>query len=298
MATVEAVGIIDGIVDDLGLALVAACHLFEAALCLDPGSDLADHVDAESRRRVIEGVLLVERVIAEHRRQGLRTLLEQALLGNNEHDTSWTKVLLDAGIDEIEFVEIHRAREHVRGHVGKERHAVCLRDVVIFRAVDRVVVTEVDVGRLRINLELFLRRDVFVAAFFAGSCDRADAEVLCFFIGLFGEAAGEDVGARMFLRGVVQRNHGELLAGTALAEQDLVIIAEPHEFLDVLFGLFVYGCVLRGTMADLEDRHAAVVEVQEFRLCFLEDFERQGSRAGVKIVNAICFHGITSCSYC
>ena len=98
----------------------------------------------------------------------------------------------------------------------------------------------------------------------------------------------------MFLRSEVQRDHGELLAGAALAEQDFIVIAEPHQLFDIRFSLLVYSIILLGTMADLEDGHAAVIEVQELSLCFFQDFQGQGSRTRVKVVNAICFHGITS----
>ena len=93
-----------------------------------------------------------------------------------------------------------------------------------------------DVSGIRVNLELVLLRYVMVTSLLARSDDLTDAEMLGFFVGLLGEAAGEHIAARMFFRRVVQRDHRELLARTALAEEHFVVIAEAHEVLDILLG--------------------------------------------------------------
>ena len=195
MAAVEAVGAIDCLIEDFCFLLIAARHFREAALRLDPCSDLADHVDAEDRRRVVERVLLVERRVAQHRWQLVRVPFEQRFLCDDEDDAGRTEVLLHARVNEVELLEVDRSREHVGRHIGKERNAVCLRHVVVLRAVNRVVVTDVEVGSVR--RDLFLLRDVLVAALFARCSNRADAQVLRLFVRLFCEAAREDVGTLM-----------------------------------------------------------------------------------------------------
>ena len=151
-----------------------------------------------------------------------------------------------------------------------------------------------DISGIRVNLELVLLRYVMVASLLARSDDLTDAEMLGFFVGLLGEAAGEHIAARMFFRRVVQRDHRELLARTALAEEHFVVIAEAHEVLDVLLRLLVDRCILWCAMADLQDGHPAVVEIQELCLCFLEYLEWQRCRTRVEIVDATCFHEKTS----
>ena len=54
----------------------------------------------------------------------------------------------------------------------------------------------------------------------------------------------------------------------------------------------MYGGIGLSTMADFQNGHAAVTEVQKFCLCFLEYRQGQGSRAGIKVIYAICFHGV------
>ena len=156
MAAIETVGVIDGVIDDFCLALIALGHLSQTALRLDPGSDLAYHVDAEGRRRIVERVLLQEGVVAEHRRQGLRTLLEQGFFCHDEDNAGRSKVLLHAGVDEVKLLEINRTGQHIGGHISKERYAVCLRDIVVFRAIDGIVIAEMHIGSIRVDLELVL----------------------------------------------------------------------------------------------------------------------------------------------
>ena len=289
MAAIVAVRSVDDAIEQVCLLLVALRHLRQAALCENPVCDFADHVDVEGWRRVVERVLLEECRILEHRRQRFGALLEERFLCDDERHAGRAEVLLDAGIDEVEFAEINRAREHVARHVGKEGHALRIGNVVVLRAVDRVVVAEVDVGGIRRDLELVLLRDVLVAAVLARGCDDADAEVLGFLVRFFCKAAGEDVSTRMLLRSEVQWQQGELRARAACHEQDFIVVAEIHELLDVGFRLVLHRCVFLRAVADFEDRFAASAEVQELCLCFLEDGQRQRRRAGIEVVDAICF---------
>ena len=98
----------------------------------------------------------------------------------------------------------------------------------------------------------------------------------------------------MLFAGVVQWDHSELLAGTTLTEQHFIVIPEPHELFDISFGLLMYGIILFGPMADLQNGHATMIKVQELCLSLFQDFQGQGCRTWIKIVYAICFHGITS----
>src|SRR5690606_24531836 len=50
-----------------------------------------------------------------------------------------TDVLLRAGIDETEARHVHRSRQDVRGHVGYQRHAAGLGNLVELQAVDGLV---------------------------------------------------------------------------------------------------------------------------------------------------------------
>ena len=294
MSLVEAVGAVNRIVEKRRLLLVALRHFGEAALRLDPCGDLADHVDAESGRRVVEGVLLVVRRVAKHCGERLGALFEQRLLRDDEAGSGGAEVLLHACVDEAEFLEVEGTREHVGRHVGKERNFARLGNVVILRAVDRVVVTQMKIRCIRIEFDFFLRRHMAEAAVLRGSCNLTDAEECGLFVSLRREAARQHIAALLLLRRIVHRDHGESEARAALHEEHVVVVAESHEREDVRLRLVVHLVIRLGTVRNLEDRHARVVEIEKLRLRFLEHIKRQSGRAGIEIVNAIRFHRKTS----
>ena len=142
---------------------------------------------------------------------------------------------------------------------------------------------------VRAQFDLVLGGNVAEIHILAGGSHLADAEDLRFLVGLGGEASGEDIVSRMLFRRKVQGNHGELLACAALDEENIVVISKPHEFLDIGLGLVVYLVVLLCAVADLEDGHAAVPEVQKLGLCFLQNFQGKCGGPGIEIIDAICF---------
>ncbi len=297
MALVEAFRSIDGAVEQIGFLLVALSHLRQAALFENPVRDFADHVDAESRRRIVERVLLIERVVAQDLGQGLRAVLEQRASGDDERHAGWAEVFLHAGIYEGKAAEVERARKHIRRHIGEQRHIPRIWYIMILSTIYSIIVAKMDIGSLGIYIELLLSRDVAVAAFLARGSDTAGAEYLCFIVAFLSEAAGQHIVARMLFRGIVQRHHGELMARTALQEQDLIIVAEPHELEDVGLGLVVYSFILFRTMADFEDRHATAIEIQELGLSLFQNVERQHGWARIEVVDTICFHGNNLLAY-
>ena len=126
------------------------------------------------------------------------------------------------------------------------------------------------------------------AAVLARRRRMADPEDLGFLVGLARKAAREHVVADLAIHSEIQRHHIELHACAALDEQYLIVIAEPHELLDVGLGLIVHCVISLGAVADLRDGHARVVEIQQFCLGFLEYLQRQHGRAWIEIIDAIC----------
>jgi len=270
VAAIESAAVIDGIVDERRLFRIALRHSREAALALDPGRNLAHHVDAEGRRGIVQGILVVEGFIAQHGGQGFRALFQHGLPGNHQCHARRAQVLLDTGVNEAEPGEIQRPGKHIRGHIRDEGHTAGFRDVVVLSAVDGVVIADMQIGCVVAELDLLLGRDMAEVRFLAGSGHMAHAQNLGFLVGLAGKAAGKHIVADFAIGGEIQRNHVKLHAGAALDEQYLIIIAQSHELLDIGFGLIVYSIVGLGPMADLGDGHAGVLEIQEFGLGFLE----------------------------
>ena len=149
-----------------------------------------------------------------------------------------------------------------------------------------------EVGGVRRDLEFLLRRDADIVLLLGRGCDGADAKLNGLFIGLLRKGTGECVVAGMFLARKIQRDEGKTLACTARGEDNVIVVAEPHELLDVRLCLLVDFVVGGGAVTGLEDGHARAAEVQQLRLHFPEDILGQNGRAGIEVINAFV-HGIS-----
>ena len=285
VAAVESVGDVDGLIEESRFLCICLTHGGETAALFDPAGDFADDVDGKDGRRVVEGVVLLEGAVAQHGRQLGGGVREELFFRDVQYDAGGAEVFLHARIDEVVGGEVPRAREHVGRHVGKEGDAVCLRCVVVLRAVDGVVEADVEVCRTGRDVQLVLTRDADVVLLLGGGGDGADAEFDGLLVCLLGEGAGEGVAAGVRFGGEVQRDEGKGLAGTAGGKDDVIVVAEPHQFFDVRLCLLVYFVVGGGAVADLEDGHACAVEVEHLALDFFQDVLGQDGGAGVKVID-------------
>ena len=96
----------------------------------------------------------------------------------------------------------------------------------------------------------------------------------------------------MFLARKIQRDEGKTLACAARGEDNVIVVAEPHELLDVCLCLLVDFVVGGGAVTGLEDGYSRAAEVQQLRLYFPEDILGQNGRAGIEVINAFV-HGIS-----
>ena len=140
------------------------------------------------------------------------------------------------------------------------------------------------------DLDLVLRRDVAEVVVLARRGDVADTEDFRFLVSFLGEAAGYDVAADLAVPREIHRDHRELRRRAALQKQHIVVVAKPHQRENVRFCLVQHRFELFGAVADLDDGLPRALEIQEFRLRFLQHFQRLRCGAGIEIVNAICFH--------
>src|SRR4029079_11771960 len=90
------------------------------------------------------------------------------------------QVLLRPGVDEGEARDVRRPPEEVRGHVRDQRDRAHVRPGMPLRAEDGVVAGDVDIGRLRVQLELGLARDagVVLVRYDVGAWHTAGSEEL------------------------------------------------------------------------------------------------------------------------
>ena len=98
--------------------------------------------------------------------------------------------------------------------------------------------------------------------------------------------AGVDVVRDLPLAEEVHRDHGELLAGAALQEQDRVVVAQAEQFLDAVDRFDVHRFVVLAAVAVLHDRHARALEFDQFGGGLLEDFERKNGGTCVEIIDS------------
>ena len=114
--------------------------------------------------------------------------------------------------------------------------------------------------------------------------DVDGADLLGFLDGLAGPGAGVDVVGGLAGQQQVHGNLRELEAGAALEEEDLVVVVDAEQLAHVGDGFGVDGVVGFAAVAVFHDGHAGAVEIGEFLLGDLEDFEGEDGRAGVEVV--------------
>ncbi len=224
MAGIEAIAVVDSIIYQSSLLLVTLSHNLQATLLLQPVGYLANHVDAKGRWGVVEGILLVVGVITQHGRESLRALFQHGASCHYQGNTGRSQVLLDTGINQAELGEIQRTGQNIRGHICNQRHIASFRDVVVLSAIDGVVVANMEISSVIAEFDFILGRDVLEVYILAGGSGIATAKDFCFFVCLGGKAAGKDVVATLLSRSKVQSHHVKLHAGTALNEQNLIVI--------------------------------------------------------------------------
>ena len=109
VSAIEAVGAVDGVVEERRLFRVCLAHGGKAAVLLDPADSLVDDVDGKDGRRVVEGVVLLEGAVAEHGRELCGAAFEQFFLCDIQHDARRAEVFLHARVDEVVAAEVPRA---------------------------------------------------------------------------------------------------------------------------------------------------------------------------------------------
>ena len=85
-------------------------------------------------------------LILHHDRQITANVFQEIIFDDGYDDTGRADIFLNAGIDEIELLDIDRPAEEITGHIAKQRH-VEGRKGFPFRPVNRVVRRHIDVVR-------------------------------------------------------------------------------------------------------------------------------------------------------
>ncbi len=281
--SVVAAGVVDRGVEFVGLGLIDLLHAGGAALGEEPAGDEHQDVDAEGGRGVVEGVFFRVRAVLQHRGHGRRCALNQVLADHDEGQAGGTEVFLRAGIDQAELLDVDGATENVAGHVGDEG-GFRVGEGLHLCAGDGFVGGHVDIGGAFGVVQGGIVRHVG-GDFLGGVGDDIDgADFLGFLDGLAGPGTGVDIVGHLTCAEKVHGDHGKLEAGTALEEEDLVVIGQAEKLAHVGDGFGVDGVVGFAAVAMLHDGHARAVEIGQFLLGNLENLEGEGGGTCVEVV--------------
>lgn len=282
-AAVE-VGGVDGRIQLTCLSLVAGEDVFQS-FTLEPACDEAEHVDGEAGRGVVERVLADMGGVAKHRGNGFGCLLRPCLVDDDQCAAGRSQILLETSVDESELARIERARENVRGHIS-DQWDIGRGELGPSYAFNGLVRGDVEIGGHVGRLYFILCRHAG-GGYPCGICGDVDvAEEFSLLDGFLCPGTGVGVVGALIGSEQVHGNHGELGAGSALQEEDRLIVGNIHKLCHIGGSLFMDGRVLLAAMAALHDGHAAALEIDEIALCLLQNFEREYCGSGAEVIDA------------
>ena len=286
----EELGVVQHVVEHVGLGDVDLLHAGGAALLLQPVAHQAEHIDAPAGRGVVHGVL-VDHVLVVHDGRGDGQLVaSQVLPDDGDGQASGSQVLLGTGEDDAVLAHVHGTGQDVGGHVADQRHAVGLRDVLPLGALDGVVGAVIEVGGVGAQLQVALGGDIGVLAVLGGGGDVDLTVLLGFLHGEVCEVAGHSVVGLAGLADQVHGDHAKLHGAATLQEQDFIALRHVHQLAEL--GLGVVKDLLEdlGAVAHLHDGHTGAVVVGDLSACTLEDLQRQHGRASGEVKYTIVSH--------
>ena len=210
---------------------------------------------------------------------------DQIIAHDHNGESRRADVLLRARIDQAESGHINRARQNAGRHVRYQRYVAHIRYPVEFDTTNGLVRRVMYIGCILVQFPGI--EAGYVRCIPVGVARRHVhiAEFLRFADRLLRPLTRIHVVRREFAAQQVQRNHRELLTGTALQEQHFVVGRYAHQLAQIGFGLRLYAHVFLAAMRHLHHRHAAAVPVGQFFLRLLQNFFGQNCRTRAEVVN-------------
>lgn len=163
---IEAVRVVDGIVNQARLFLIVSFHRIKAAAVENPLKDQSGAIHCKDRWRVVSRALVCMNVIPKHCRQIRVGVRKQIFMNDDQRDACWPNVLLGSGIHHGMGTPVDWSTEDVAAHVCNERGSGRWGRVPS-RAVDRVVRAIVGIGSVVRPLNLRWRRDSVISSVLA-----------------------------------------------------------------------------------------------------------------------------------
>ena len=94
-------------------------------------------------------------LVAKHGRgSGQHILSDQILADNDNYNTCRSHVLLHAAVDHTVFGDIHRLRKEAAGDISNKRMTLGVGKGLKLRAVDGIILTNIDIIRILGNVQI------------------------------------------------------------------------------------------------------------------------------------------------
>ena len=273
---------VDQIIEPGGLLPGPSLHLARPALGLDPVEHQAGHVPVKGRRGVEHAAGLGLEAVIQQIGRARPGFGQEAGLDDHDSQPGRGDIFLRAGDDHAKAGDIDLLRQDGRGHVCGQ-HAGDLRHGLKFKAADRLIVAVITVGRVRVQAPFCAGGDGRKAGRLGGTGDIDPA----IGPGHPQRPARPVPGVQIVGPGLARRQvHGqgrELLRGAAGQKQHVIIGRDRQQLAQGGLGMFGDGPEFRAAVADLHDRFAARLPVDEFGLGLAHDFRGQQGRPRGKI---------------
>ena len=275
---------VDGGIELARLALVDLGHLPQPATALEPLEHQPGQVPGIGGRGVVHGAGLGVHRVVQHGGHAGQGPAHQVLAYDDHGQAGGPDVLLRPGVDHAVAGHVDGAREDGGRHVRHQRDATGIRDVGKLHSADGLVGRVVHVGRIGGQVQPLLPRHGGEVVGLGAAGDAHLAEAARLLDGLLRPRAGVDVVGGFLPAQQVDGHHGELEAGPALQEQDLVAVRHRQQVAQVGLGLLGDGDEGPAAVAHLHHRHAFAVPVQQLLACLLQHLFRQRRRSGAEVV--------------
>ena len=215
--------------------------------------------------------------------------MQQIFAQDDDRHAGRADVLLRAGVDQPVFRNIQRAADKIRGRIANQRNVRRgNRFGRPFHALDGLVRGEVQIRRLRIQLQFVLGRDAVEVGRFGGRGEVDRAALLRFLDRGLRPVAGQDGIDRDAGRAQVHRDHAELQVRASLQEEHFVVGRNAVQGAQIGFGPVDDVFELGGAVAHFQDRHPRTGVVEQFLPRFLQHGLGQHGGPGRKVADSPC----------
>ena len=256
------------------------CHRFQAALFLQPLEDQAAYIDIPARRRVVQAACIRMGLVSQHRRNLFGKFIRNQILAHDDNrHTGRTDILLNTAVKQAVLCDIDRTAQEVTGNIRHKNVTLGVRQCLVFRTVNRVVFTDVDIIRIFRNRKIRAVRQIREGLV----CRRCDHNRLSVFgrfrAGFLCPLTGYDEGRLMILH-QIHGNHCELCRCASLQEHHGIIIGNSHQITQILFCFLDNRIVDFSAVGHLHNGHSAALVVQHVGCALFQHGFRKYCRTG------------------